>query len=190
MNLQEIERLIRKFENGETSLEEELELKIFFAKKNIPQHLAGYGELFGFYRKAADEKLPDPDFDKRILEMISSGIGPEKSKAFFRRLYPVLSIAAVLIVLIGIYVVMNRQRSKLDTFTDPVIAYAETKKILMKVSGKLNDGVEDLSNMKAINEGMEDLSNIKSFDEGMKNMKKISILDKSKDIITQKTIKQ
>lgn len=190
MNLQRIEQLIGKFERGETTLEEELELKIFFAKETVPLHLTGYRDLFQFYRKAAEEEIPDPEFDERFLKAIGEAEDDSPPHGKLRRLYPVLGIAAALILMFGLFFILSRQQPPRDTFQDPDIAYAETKKILMKVSGNLNSGVEELANVNAINEGMDDLNNIKSFDEGMKTMQKISVLDKSKDIITQKTNKQ
>lgn len=190
MDLQKIERLIRKYENGETSLEEELELKIFFAKENVPGHLSGYKDLFSFYRKAVEEEIPDPAFDDRVLDLILEGSGQVKEKGLVRRLYPIWSMAAAILLLAGIYFFLRNQSRTVDTFDDPVIAYAETKRILMKVSDNLNTGVEELSNVKEMQSGLDDLGNIKTFNEGMKNMKRISVLDKSKDIITQKTNKQ
>lgn len=190
MNLQRIEQLIGKYERGETTLEEELELKIFFAKETVPHHLAGYRDLFLFYRKASEEEIPDPEFDKRFLSAIGEAEEDAPPRSRLRKLYPTLGIAAALILMFGLLFILANQRSPRDTYSDPDIAYAETKKILLKVSGNLNSGVEELANVDAINEGMDDLNNIKSFNEGMKTMQKISVLDKSKDIITQKTNKQ
>lgn len=190
MNLQKIEALIRKYERGETTLEEELELKIFFAKESVPMHLAGYRDLFSFYRKASEEQMPGEDFDGRVLGIISggepaTGTGPRK-----RKLYPVLMAAASILILFSLYLFLGDRQQPRDTFDDPAMAYAETKKILLQVSGNLNEGVEELSNVKEINAGMEDLGNISTFNEGMKNMRKISVLDKSRDMITQKNNKQ
>jgi hypothetical protein len=190
MTLQEIEALIRKYERGETTLEEELELKIFFAKENVPASLSGYRDLFSFYRKAAEEEIPDKDFDNRILNIIS-GEQPRKDTGKRTRvLYPVIMAAASIAILFGLYMFLGDRQQPRDTFEDPALAYAETKKILLQVSGNLNNGVEELSNMKEINEGLDDLGNISTFNEGMKSMKKISVLDKSKDMITQKNNKQ
>jgi hypothetical protein len=190
MNLQKIETLIGKYERGETTLEEELELKIFFAKENVPLHLAGYRELFSFYRKAAEVEMPDPDFDRRILEHITGGQPAKSSGKKPRRLYPALAAAASIVVLFGLYFLLSDNSRQQDTFDDPALAYAETKKILLQVSGNLNDGVEELGNIKEINKGLDDLGHISSFNEGMKSMKKISVLDKSRDMITQKSNKQ
>ena len=190
MNLQKIEALIRKYERGETTLEEELELKIFFAKENVPLHLAGYRDLFSFYRKAGEEQMPDGQFDDRILRLISGEQPTEDVPKRVRSLYPVMMAAASILVLFGLYMFIGNRSQPRDTFEDPALAYAETRKILLQVSGNLNEGVGELSNMQELNQGMDDLGNITTFNEGMKNMKKISVLDKSKDMITQKNDKQ
>ncbi len=190
MTLQKIEELIGKYERGETSLEEELELRIFFAKENVPIHLSGYRALFSFYRKAGEEEMADSDFDSRILAIISEEQIQEPEGRKPRRLYPFLAAAASMVILFGLYIFLSSRQQPRDTFDDPALAYSETKKILLQVADNLNDGVEELGNMKELNQGMEDLGNIKSFDEGMRNMKKISVLDKSKDMITQKSNKQ
>ena len=190
MTLQKIEELIRKYERGETSLEEELELKIFFAKENVPIHFSGYRELFSFYRKAGEEEMADNDFDSRILAIISEEQPTIAQKGKTRRLYSFLAAAASVVILFGMYLFLSNRQQPRDTFDDPALAYHETKKILLQVADNLNDGVVELGTMKEINQGLDDLGNIKSFDEGMRNMKKISVLDKSKDIITQKNNKQ
>ena len=97
-----------------------------------------------------------------------------------------MAAAAVVLILISVYFSSRQGQAPVDTYEDPQLAYAETKKILMQVSGNLNEGVEELSTMKEINNGLENLGSIRSFDEGLNNMRKISVLDKSKDQITQK----
>jgi hypothetical protein len=185
MNTQEIEKLIAKFEKGETSIEEEKLLKSYFATDDIPEHLAIYGEIFSFYGDAMNEELPDPEFDKKVLEKI--GISNEKMKrpGMYRKLYPYFAVAASLVILIGLYFLVQHQGTDNGTYDDPELAYAETKKILMEVSGNLNTGFEELSKVKTLNTGMDELQNIKKFDDGMKSLGKISILDKSKQMVIQ-----
>lgn len=186
MNLQKIELLIRKYEQGESSVQEEKELKAFFQSDHVPFHLAGYKDLFAYYSKAGQEELTDPDFDEKLFQAIKSGKAPDQ-RSRYRRLYPVIGIAASIGLLVGIYFVGANRNQQTDTFNDPQIAYLETKKALMMVSDNLNAGVGELGNMEEMSNGLDNLNSIKTFDEGMKKMRKISVLDKSKDIITQKT---
>jgi hypothetical protein len=52
---QDIERLIEKYYDGETSLEEERALKQFFQKGEVPEHLQSHAAQFGYFVSARQE---------------------------------------------------------------------------------------------------------------------------------------
>lgn len=187
MNLQRIEQLIEKYERGETSVKEETELKVFFSRENVPFHLRSYKDLFTFFDLSGKEEMPGEEFDEKILEAISEdGIIPISQKRN-KYIYIISGIAASIIILFGLYFQfgLNEPAFK-DTYDDPLLAYAETKKVLLMVSGNLNEGVNELQKVSEFNNGLNELEKISSFETGMRNLEKISILDKSKEIITSK----
>ena len=186
MNLQEIEILIDKYEHGETSQEEENVLKHFFLNNDVPPHLVSYKQLFSFFKKAKDEEFSDLDFDEGILAAIGENkVFPISGKKHLN--FMVMSgIAAGLIILIGLYFIFRSETSVKDTYKDPKLAYAETKKVLLMVSGNLNTGMSELKNVAAFDNGLNELDNLSTFDIGIQNLNKISALDKSKKIITSK----
>jgi len=187
MNLQRIEILIEKYESGKTSIKEEAELKAFFSRDNVPFHLRSYKDLFTFFDSAANEELPNKDFDDKILKAISDDKTIPISQRRNRNIYVITGIAASIIILIGLFFQFGlNQPSFDDTYDDPMLAYAETKKVLLMVSGNLNSGVDELQKVSEFNNGLNELDRISSFETGMKNLEKISILDKSKEIITTK----
>lgn len=188
MNLQRIELLIGKYENGETSLAEEMELNVFFNRKDVPYEFRAYKDMFEFYKEAREDVLPDPEFDDKIMHIISHKPFSAPKKSNVRFLYMVSGIAASVILFIGIYFFSFNPANPGGTYDDPAIAYAATKEILMKVSTNMNTGSEQLSKMKELDKGLDDLQNLGEFDKGLKKMRKISVLDKSKDIIKQKNI--
>ena len=89
-------------------------------------------------------------------------------------------------LLIGFYFVMRINNTYQDTYSDPELAYAEVKRVLMKVSGNFNEGTKELKNVKEIENGFDELNKIAAFDDGVKSMNKISVLDKSNELITTK----
>lgn len=187
MNLQRIEQLIEKYESGKTSSKEETELKEFFSRENVPFHLRSYKDLFTFFDTSAKEELPDKEFDDRILKAISNDKIIPISNRRTRSIYLITGIAASIIILIGLYFQFGlNQPSFEDTYDDPMLAYAETKKVLLMVSGNLNSGTNELQKVSEFNKGLNELDRISTFETGMKNLEKISILDKSKKIITSK----
>ena len=71
MKNKHIENLLEKYFEGETSLEEEKSLRIYFTETlNIPPHLEKYQALFQFFTAEIDQAL-DPSFDQAVLEAIS-----------------------------------------------------------------------------------------------------------------------
>jgi hypothetical protein len=66
------------------------------------------------------------------------------------------------------------------------LAYAEVKKVLMKVSGNFNEGTKELKKVKELDAGLNELNKISAFDDGLKTMEKISVLDKSSKLVTTK----
>lgn len=184
MNIQRIDQLIRKYEQGNSSLEEEKELKSFFSRNDVPREYRIYRDLFGFYEASVNEELPDRDFDEKFFGKIGQKVNSVAAPKI-RRLYSFVAIAATIIILAGIYFVFQNQKKTSGTYDDPKLAYAEARKVLFAVSTNLNSGMKELSNVKEINSGMQDLEHIKAFDQGLKDMEKISLLDKSKKQITQ-----
>lgn len=186
MNLQKIEELIAKYEQGDTSLEEEKILTDFFRDESVPYHLRTYKDMFGFMDSSKQEELQDIDFDEKVLAAISNVEFEPKSRPKRIKLYSALAVAASIVILIGLYFQFGQMNQVQDTYEDPLLAYAETKKILMKVSGNLNSGVDELKNVSEFNDGFTELNKISTFDQGMKNLEKISMLEETKELITTK----
>lgn len=66
---QEIEKLLEKYYEGETTLQEEKYIKDFFSKSDVPAHLQNHVAEFGYYKKAAEEQ-PSEKLKKQVLNTI------------------------------------------------------------------------------------------------------------------------
>ncbi|MCB2221075.1 MAG: hypothetical protein KQI35_11825 [Bacteroidetes bacterium] len=185
MKLQKIDELILKFEQGETSLAEEQELKIFFRQGIVPEKYRVYKDMFEFYTLAVQEEYPDPGFDDRFFENLGVHTGTKTRKLTPYGRYTWWGVAASMIILMGLYLTLFNQQKSIDTYENPEFAYAKTKKVLMMVSGNLNTGMDELSNIKELESGMSELKNIEAFNDGLKSMRKISTLDKTTNFIKQ-----
>ncbi|HEY0092166.1 MAG TPA: hypothetical protein VGB43_06735 [Flavobacterium sp.] len=127
MELHNIELLIEKYFQGETSIAEEKELKNYFSSNDVAQHLAQYKPVFCFF--AASKELN------------STKLIPLQSK---KRNVAWLSLAASVVVMMGIgtFAYFNDQPQDLGTYDDPEIAFRETQKALSLLSGNMNKGLE------------------------------------------------
>ena len=72
MNLVEIEALVEKYYNGETSLDEENILKEFFLNEDVPEHLLSEKEMFKYIASEDSEILPSPDFEEKIISNLNT----------------------------------------------------------------------------------------------------------------------
>ena len=154
MKVEELERLLAKFYDGNTSEQEEEVLKEAFKTEEVPAHLQRDKRLFlSFFRQEADmENVPEGLVDK-LSRMIDRKADEEQQ--FFHRnktkrnWYWIGGIAATLLLLIGIgygtvYKKDMCQPTPQDTFSNPEDAYKALQATLIEVSTNLNKGIEQV----------------------------------------------
>lgn len=129
MELNRIENLLEKYFNSETDLEEEKELKAYFAGESIAPHLEKYKHLFDYYIHDAAQQLD------KVFHL--------SEKRNYRAW---LSIAAGVAVMLGVFTFVYNQPEDADlgTYNDPQVAFRETQKALSLLSGKVNTGVKSV----------------------------------------------
>ena len=133
MELIKIEALLEKYENGNTSLEEEKILQNYFTSGDVPDQLKEYVNLFSFTTNARKHTYSRP---------VTS---VNKSKKF-----ALIGVAASIIIAFGVFMAVNNPESELDqhnlgTIEDPEEAYLKARETLQLVSQVLNSGKEDLT---------------------------------------------
>lgn len=131
MELDKIENLLEKYFEGETTIAEENELKIYFSSSDVAQHLEHYRGMFGYFSAAKEQK-----FEKELPSKITT-----KKKVAW------LSIAASIVILLGLFTFYNQnmtQNQDLGTYDDPEKAFQETQKALNLLSKNVNVGVEGM----------------------------------------------
>lgn len=184
MKEEDIKRLIDKYYNGTSTEKEEMTLREYFKMNDIPEGYDAEKVIFGFYDEPVIIPEPSPDFESRILAGIDASqlrMGRNKLR---RHILPFISAAAGLLILAGTYFFFIQRADYRDTFSDPELAYAETMKILMDVSIKLNHGTQNLQPVGKINEmtakSFEAIN--KSTNVIEKNFKSLDYLQKAAEI--------
>lgn len=87
MDLIEVEKLLVKYENAETTLREEAILRTYFLSKKVPAHLKEYEHIFSYFKASKNE---------------TSTV--KKGFMTITKNYSWMSIAASVLLLLGIYV--------------------------------------------------------------------------------------
>ncbi len=206
-DLKRIEELLEKYYQGETSTPEEVILREFFAGEDIPAHLEADAELFRYFGKKKEDTLSG-EMEERLVEMISN---PETKNIEFGtksdyekeempetrkigggtrlRYYWFSAAAAVILILIGIFIDMqirkNTFETRQDTYEDPYLAYAEAKKALYMVSSTMNTGRKPLKNIKKLDAGVNYLSPVFSFGAGIQHLEHLNTIEEARKIISK-----
>ncbi len=190
MELKKIKRLLAKYYDGYTSIDEEAILKAFFEQETIPDYSKADKEMFLYYAAEKEEEYT-VDLEKNILEAIENEQSRESSKEryFPKYLYWVSSVAASLLIVLSVYF-YQKSPSLEDTYNSPELAYQETKKVLYYVSSKLNkgtlpveqnfskitNGTSEINKISKISSSFEDVSNFSSKIEKLESLKYFNLI--------------
>lgn len=123
MELSNIEKLIEKYENAETSLQEEQVLKAFFQQDAVPAHLLEYKTMFNYFDQSSTER-----YTKSIQ------LKPIRSN------WKWLSIAATVALLVSIYTINSPGTLNESERQEAQLAFQETQKAFQLISQNLNKG--------------------------------------------------
>lgn len=182
--MQEIEKLLMKYFEGETSLPEEKILRDFFSGGDVPEKWMNLKVYFSIIREEKKVLLENPRLENR-LETI-----PEAEKIAplidLRRpwIYWLTGVAASILILIAIFVRFDPFPKKIeDTYKDPQVAYMEARKILQFVSSKFNQGTRSLKSVNAIETGLTQLKPVGSYDKAVSEVNRLSDVEKVEKLI-------
>jgi len=123
MELANIEKLLEKYDNAETSLKEESLLKEYFSQENVASHLIEYKALFTYFNETKEER-----YTKTI---------PLKRK---RPNLWWLSVAASVALLFSVYFMNDTNTLSAKEQKEAEIAFQETQKAFQLISQNLNKG--------------------------------------------------
>ncbi len=140
MELANIEKLVAKYENAETTLKEETILRDYFLSDNVAPHLAEYQLMFTYFQASQGETY------NKTLEF----------KTEKKRNYKWLSVAASVVLLFSVYMgipaTSNDGTGTVDISEMTIeekFHYEQAREALAMLSGSLNKGTEAVSNLKA-----------------------------------------
>ena len=143
MDSKKAEALRKKYWEGTTSSEEENQLKNQLGSGN--HHNDPEEEYFRFLKNEKLEEPLDQNFDDEFMQMVRQQDSGTRQIKINRYWMAAAAVAAIL----SIGIIFNQGSFKssptetaelVDTYEDPQQAFEETKKALMFLSAKLNQG--------------------------------------------------
>ncbi|WP_422103755.1 hypothetical protein [Winogradskyella sp.] len=150
MVLNSIEKLIEKYNNAETSLKEEAQLRAYFESDDVAPHLEHYKPLFQYFSLAQQEQ-----YTKDVP------LKPKRTK-----LYQWISVAAVAVLMLGIAIPQFFGPTE-EEKRQAQIAYEQTLEAFNLVSLGMNKGKQQLNSLAMVsdnlNQGIEEASRLSEF---------------------------
>jgi len=185
MNLHEIEKLLEKYFEGETSLLEENQLREFFASGNVPDRWKNLESYFSYISQEGDQQLNDPDFDEKIMSSLKEGKLARLTDLRRPWIYWMAGVAASILILVAVFVKFDPFSKGIeDTYKDPQTAYLEARKILLYVSAKFNQGTRNLEPVTALETGLTELKPVAAFNKAVNEVNRLSEVEKVEKMIT------
>ena len=156
MEQEKIRELLDRYFNGETDEEEELLLMECLRDPALPESIR---EEYGYL---ADLTVPVPEPSDGFTARLENVMHREaRLKPAVRLLRLLAGTAATAAVMAGVWIAFRSAGPQpKDTYSDPVIAMAEVKEILMDVSGKMNSGTSRLEQVGTIARKPEELESL------------------------------
>jgi hypothetical protein len=166
MTTSEIEVLLRKYYDGETSLEEELALSDFFNSGQVPEYLDSHKYLFIWANREKKKKMDkinfEASFESKIDVTGDNRIVRRKRGPFIAR----LAVAASVLILIGlIFIRITNTNQQPLTVSQPSVeeAWSATSGALTMVSMKFNVGLAELSKINQFDHAVHNLDSFNKF---------------------------
>ena len=175
----DIEKLLSKYWEAESSPAEEARLKALLKQEKASYEMEAIKALFEHF-EAEKCREPDDAFEAGLLARLQAK--PEAKvvsfNAFFRR-YGGMAAALLLLFTAGFLFIQNQRNHQTeDTFDDPKMALEEVKKQLLMVSNYMNKGNEQINKIGGLSKadtGMHEFSRINRAAQSMRTLSKMNI---------------
>ena len=139
-----IEKLLEKYLNAETTIAEENKLRAYFTGNEVAPHLQGYIPLFGYFSESKNERFT------KTIQLKSQ-----------KRNWKWLSVAASVVLLVSVYSgYQNVQQRKAEK------VYAQTIEHLQLLSNNLNKGNAAIAQFSQnLNKGNDAIAQLQYFED-------------------------
>jgi len=166
MNIEEIKILTEKYFEGLTSVEEERQLKDFFASGDFPDEMKSIASMLGYF-EIEKEVTASEDFSHKVIRQIEGEqvIPYYQNRRFW--FYFTGIAASILFLVTFFFESRNHLPNKSYTAKETQLAYLQTRKTLAFVSEKFNKGVKPLNEIGKIERNTEVLGQISKFNQGL-----------------------
>ena len=159
MDLNKIDALLERYWAGETTLEEEEQMRDYFRREGIPEHYREAAGLFRYFDEQKKKSVDDTAFDAAVLEKIAA---PKRGKMATLITNSMRIAAGIAVLMVAVWFVRREVRETtppeiVDTYDDPKLALEETKKALLIISRSFGRAEQEAKKINMLNEAKEEI---------------------------------
>ncbi|HCW09181.1 MAG TPA: hypothetical protein DGG95_17630 [Cytophagales bacterium] len=165
MDSRHIEVLLEKYWNAETSLEEEKELRAFFASGQVPEQWSEAATLFQYFEIEKTKKI-NSNFEATVTKKLHERQGGKIIE--MKNWFSIARVAAgIAVIVAAVYLIGREARNSsstamVDTESDPKLAFEETKKALLMISKNFHKAQREASRINLLNEAQQKIESKKN----------------------------
>ena len=189
-SIEEIRKMLERFYQGNTTLEEEKMLQEYFSSNTVHEEFIPDKELFQSFGTESESIYVPDDLNQKIIASIDQ-VDRKATKTRRISLFSLSGLAAGLLVMIAVYLFYIRtdgpsllaSNQMTDTYEDPMDAYEEAKRTLAYVSTKLNSGTSELEHVRQVSKTASDpLRSLSKINKGSKELSLLGHLQRARKI--------
>jgi hypothetical protein len=170
MDSKKIEQLLEKYWNCETTLDEEQTLREYFQGNEFPESLKEASHLFRYFETEKNKSLNE-NFNDAVTKQIRQRQGG-KIIQMVSWVQIARVAAGILVVIVAGYFIRQEIRKSYpeevaDTYSDPKLAFEETKKALKLISKSFGKAKQEATRINMFNEAEKKIQG-KSVEEDKK----------------------
>jgi len=159
--MKEINNILNRFWEGQTTLDEERQLRSYFSSENVAEKHSIYKPLFDYYQEEGAGSLDFDPFERIGKEEVRSVAFAKANKRRLPLLQWAIAAGVAALVMLGSTYLISPSEKELGTYDDPQIAYQEAREALMLVSSKMEVGRRNAREMTSLNKQTEKIFNLK-----------------------------
>lgn len=156
MTTNEIEQILERYYDGESTLTEEKLLREYFSGSEVADHLKMHQPLFTYFTSQAAAHI---EKEPKVVTMTSTR----------NNILYVASLAAGVLLVIGLFFTFlnNNVNHSRSGSNDPELqlAFLQAEDALMLVSGNLNNGIHLVQKLASFDKALNDMQRIAKFSQ-------------------------
>jgi len=160
MDSNRLQQLLSKYWSGDTTLEEEQQLREHFQQGEFPEELRETAAMFRYFDQTKKRTINDVTFDRGLMAKVS---GKAKGGLLQNLAFNSMRIAAGVVVVMAATWFIRREirettpQEVVDTYDDPKLAFEETKKALMMISKSFGTAEQQAKKINLFNEAQAEI---------------------------------